>query len=127
MTIARLNLDGSLDNSFDADGKLIIPFGQRQAYTYDVEIQPDGKVVVGGGIQDSRQDPNPNFLLVRRNSDGSPDLSFGQSGTVETSISATSDYLRSLALQTDGKIIAAGHAASPTGRDDFALVRYLGQ
>ncbi len=66
---------------------------------------------------------NYDFALVRYNSDGSLDTSFSGDGKVTTSIGAGSAYGRSIAVQTDGKILVGGYAAGASG-DEYALTRY---
>src|SRR5262249_22258195 len=72
----------------------------------------------------------PNFALVRLNTDGSLDTSFGIGGKVNTDFFGGIDAAR-IALQADGKVVAAGAASrSLINRDltdaDFALARYEG-
>jgi uncharacterized delta-60 repeat protein len=115
-TLARYNSDGSLDTTFDGDGKVItVLAGFQQGY--DIAIQPDGKIVVAG-LSDN------DFAVVRYNANGSPDTSFGLTGIgiVTTSI-LNVDAAYSLALQNDGKIIVAGYATNDAN-SDYALIRY---
>ena len=113
--LARYNTDGSLDTSFDDDGKLILDMGSTVDRANAVLIQPDGKILVGG-MGGSILD----FALARLNSDGSLDTSFGTGGKVSTAIGASTDSISALALQSDGKILAAGFASG----GGFALARY---
>ncbi len=93
-TIMRYNSNGSLDTSFDDDGKIETNNG------YSVAVQSDGKILVG-----SRS--NSNYLLMRYNENGSLDTSFDGDGKVEY-YSANSGYILSIAVQSNGKIIATG-------------------
>ncbi|MUG95780.1 hypothetical protein F7734_26855 [Scytonema sp. UIC 10036] len=116
--VVRYNPDGSLDTSFGSGGKVITPVGNSYGYDvcFDIVIQSDGKIVAGGyAFSGSSED----FALVRYNSDGSLDTSFGTGGVILTPIGNHTDRIYSLAIQSDGKIIAAGEANS-----DFALARY---
>ena len=127
--VARYNSNGTLDTSFGTGGKVITEFfssfGQASAQAVSVAVQPDGKIVVAGY---ANIDGGENFALVRYNSDGTLDASFGTAGKVSTPFDpanqgfsyATAD---SLALQQDGKIVLAGQAYS-NGGSDFALARY---
>ncbi|HEX7999045.1 MAG TPA: FG-GAP-like repeat-containing protein [Pyrinomonadaceae bacterium] len=120
--VARYNTDGSLDTSFDADGKVNTQiFTSNQAYA--VAIQPDGKLVIAGYAFNGGY----SFALVRYNQNGSLDNSFDTDGKVTTSILGNNDVARAVAVQPDGKIVAAGFAGATTqsGTDfEFALVRY---
>src|SRR5439155_18152885 len=73
--VARLNADGSLDNSFDADGLATIDFGFDDQAT-GVAVQPDGKIVVTGTASGA----SPDFAVARLNANGSPDTTFGPGG-----------------------------------------------
>ncbi len=121
--VVRYENNGSLDTSFDGDGKVIIDMGNFNVAN-DIVIQPDGKIVVVGG---SRVVGSSNyaFAVARLNSDGSLDASFDGDGRVITSLGSYSfTGAAAVALQTDGKIIAAGHSGSTHSTADFALVRY---
>ena len=61
---------------------------------------------------------------MRYNTDGSLDTSFDGDGKVTTAIGSGADYARSVAIQSDGKIVAAGYSLG--SNSDFALVRYAG-
>ena len=117
--IVRYNVNGSLDTSFDGDGKLIIPIGTNTDQASSLVIQPDGKIVIAGG---SRATPSNNFALVRVNSNGSFDTSFDGDGIVTTPMGAGIDGASDVALQADGKIVAAGDGIG--ANFDFAVVRY---
>ncbi len=115
--LARYNPNGTLDLSFGDEGRVITP-GFAQA----VAIQSDGKIVVGGTIS-GQHHPNPiRFALTRYNSDGSTDATFDADGTVTTAIGTGSAYLRSIAIHSDGKIVAAGYISN--SQNAFALARY---
>ena len=119
VALARFNSNGSLDTTFDGDGiaTLVLPDNQN---LLDIAIQPDGKIIVGGntGNFPAFQD----FMVVRFNANGTPDASFGPSGIGVIQVSFdTVDNFSSVALQTDGKIVAGGYATS--NNIDFALIR----
>jgi uncharacterized delta-60 repeat protein len=85
--LARLNADGTLDESF-------VPASAVNAYVYSIIVQPDGKILVGGGINETHA------LLVRLNNDGSLDSTFN---------SLINDSgINSMVLQPDGKLLVAG-------------------
>jgi len=117
--LMRFNPDGSLDETFDGDGKVSTPLGQSDDIARAVAIQPDGKIVAAGYAVSA---PNTFFALVRYNADGSLDTTFGNGGKVISSIYG-GDAVNSLLIQLDGKIVAVGEA-SVNNRDYFALARY---
>jgi uncharacterized delta-60 repeat protein len=62
------------------------------------------------------------FALVRYNANGSLDTDFGTGGKVTTDIGSDDDSANSVAIQADGKILAAGYSYG--NNTDFALARY---
>lgn len=121
--VVRYETTGALDTSFDGDGKVVIDMGNFSSAN-DIVIQRDGKIVVVGasGVVGSS---NYAFAVARLNSDGSLDASFDGDGRVITSLGSYSyTGAVAVALQTDGKIITAGHSGSAYSTADFALVRY---
>jgi uncharacterized delta-60 repeat protein len=118
--VVRYNSNGSLDTSFDGDGKVTSDFGGGQDEAYSLAIQTDGRIVVAGR---ARMAGNYEFALARYNSDGSLDTTFDSDGRVTTPIGPGTAEVRSLVIQSDGKI-AAGGRASNGSNFDFALARY---
>ncbi|WP_235116465.1 putative Ig domain-containing protein [Desmonostoc muscorum] len=122
--LSRYNPDGSLDTAFGTNGKVITQVSTPNAYNFDdfaasVTVQSNGKILVAGGAYDSNFGSASNFALVRYNSDGSLDSTFGNGGRVVTNTGYGAGS--SVVLQSDGNILVAGGA----GRE-FTLVRYLG-
>lgn len=114
-TLVRYNSDGSLDGSFGGDGVTTNgPAGQPHAMT----LQPDGKIVVAGQTTGG----TPAFELARYGTNGALDTSFGGGGSVLTPIGFGASIAEAVALQGDGKIVAAG--ASQGSSVYFALARY---
>jgi uncharacterized delta-60 repeat protein len=121
IALARYNVDGSLDNSFDGDGKVVASFPGSSTVTAGV-LQSDGKIIAAGNIRNETYD---NFALARFNSDGSLDSSFGTNGQTVTKVGNGHNTINAVALQSDGKIIAVGNSGNNNGtQNDFALVRY---
>jgi len=120
--LARLNSDGSLDNTFGNNGFVSTDFAGNQDLGASLVIQPDGKILVGGFA--ANQALNFDFALTRYNSDGSLDNTFGTSGRVVSDFGGSQDRAFAVALQPNGKIIAAGEAYSAGTLYDFALARF---
>lgn len=110
---------GSLDLSFDTDGKVTPDVGIGYAYGNSVVIQSDGKIVMAGSKSSGT---NKDFALIRCYSNGSLDNTFDGDGRLTTDFGNYS-YGRSVALQSDGKIVVAGTSTDGSG-NDFALARY---
>jgi len=117
--VVRFNSDGTLDNSFHFDGRNTFPIGIALARSTSVCVQADGRIFLGGY---ANINGNYDFALARFNEDGSVDTNFGSNGSVTTSIGPALDYARSIAIQSDGKVLLAG--ITEEDNDDFALVRY---
>ncbi|WP_417914309.1 delta-60 repeat domain-containing protein [Candidatus Electronema sp. JM] len=109
-----------LDSSFGHDGRVAVELGTGGSRANAVLAQPDGKILVAGS---SSNGADRDFMLFRLLPDGSLDQEFNQTGTVITPLSSFDDEALSVALQPDGKILAAGYSSSDKDRD-FALVRY---
>ncbi len=125
--VARYNTDGTLDTTFGRGGKVRTDFPGLAAVPSAVVIQTDGKIVVAGGAFPFFTFAG-NFELVRYNPNGSLDRSFGNGGIV-TTIFPQGSYAFDVALQPDGKIIAAGTVfvdfnPGDMSDTDFALARY---
>jgi uncharacterized delta-60 repeat protein/uncharacterized repeat protein (TIGR01451 family) len=131
--LARYNADGSLDTTFGGDlpfpapgdGKVTTDFAGGLDIAHGVAIQGDGKIVAAGWAfapVSGTQDFSDDFGLARYNIDGSLDPTFGVVGKVTTDFGGDLDYASDVAIQEDGKIVAAGVARVPG--NDFALARY---
>ena len=123
-TLVRYNADGSLDASFDGDGKAFTDFGGRNDNLGSLALQADGKLVAGGYTDDVAFPGNVEFALARYNADGAIDSSFGTGGVVRTSFGRP-DYGQGVAIQPDGNIVLAGFGVGE-GQTAFAVARYLG-
>ena len=95
-----------LDPSFNGDGRVIIPVPGTNEIARDVAIQPDGKLIIAG--YDNWLTADKDVILARVNPDGGLDGTFGAGGVVTTSLSGGDDTAYAVAVQPDGKIVAAG-------------------
>ena len=119
--LTRYNADGSLDTTFgdNNDGIVITTVGASTASAQDAVVQADGKIVVVGGA-------GSDTAVVRYNSDGSLDTTFGGgTGIVVEDIGSQSatDRGNSVALTSDGKILVGG-SANDGSQTAFALTRF---
>ncbi len=122
--LARYMPDGRLDAGFGAGGKIVTDFGSKvgssaandAAIANAVAVQADGKIIAAGrSVQD--------FAFTRYMPDGRLDASFGTGGKVLAKVGyGDFAYATAVALQTDGKIVAAGETFSPDS-DDLVIVR----
>ncbi|PYE47937.1 putative Ig domain-containing protein [Deinococcus yavapaiensis] len=118
--LVRYNSNGTLDTTFGSGGKVTTPIGTSNDFAYALVMQPDGKLVAAGATYNGS---NSDLALVRYNSNGSLDTTFGTSGKVTTPIGTSDDQAHALVMQPDGKLVAAGQASNGSNFD-FALVRY---
>ena len=97
--------DGSLDNTFGINGIVTTSFGPyTQSEVFDLALQADGKIVVIGGFNNDQFPLNDTeYRIIRYNTNGSLDNSFGNNGIVNTSYD-----IRHVKIQTDGKILVQG-------------------
>ncbi|MCK0155512.1 hypothetical protein MWU49_17490 [Alcanivorax sp. S6407] len=119
--LTRYNADGSPDSSFGNNGMVTLAIGSEIDAISAMVRQPDGKLVVAGRTQGNNR--RYDFFIARLLEDGNPDVSFGNNGITVTAVSTSTDIANALALQADGKLIAAGYTSGAEGID-FALVRY---
>jgi uncharacterized delta-60 repeat protein len=114
--LARYNSNGTLDATFGTGGGKTTAFGApTSAQVNSIAIQADGKIVAGGLTIVNNI---ANFALARYNSNGTLDTTFGSGGKAVTDFGAD-DRAFSVALQVDGKVVAAGMTGA-----NFALARY---
>ena len=109
---------GDLDPTFSGDGKLTDWAG----YAHGVAIQPDGKIVMVGLAAAN----DNSFSVARYNTEGSPDVTFGVNGRVTTTFGSDDAESMAVAVQSDGKIVAAGYVCpcGDYGAAAFAIARY---
>lgn len=122
--LARYNLDGSLDTTFNTTGKALGAVGGSDDFAYAVTLQSDGKIVLAGTSWNGVNHVY-DFSLARFNTNGSLDTSFLSGGKVVTPVSTAADEAHGVVVQPDGKIVAGGFATTGTNVD-FAWVRYEG-
>ena len=125
VALARYSADGALDASFGTGGKTTTAIGTGSSSAEALAVQADGSLVVAGSTNDTGG--LQHFALARYSPNGILDPSFGSGGKVKTAVSSEFDGAYALALQPDGKLVAAGSSIQGPGTGSgFALVRYLG-
>jgi uncharacterized delta-60 repeat protein len=124
--LARYNPNGSLDASFDGDGRVFTDFGFGDVVNA-LTIQRDGKIIAAGIAKSSSSRDANEFGVARYNPDGSLDASFGGDGRVLTAFTPLTDSAADAVVQPDGKIVVGGIANfswEPPHHPDYALARY---
>lgn len=120
--IARYNTNGSPDNTFSGDGKLVASMGFSDV-CQSVALQADGKIVVVGYTYTDTNFDSAYFAIARFNSNGTPDNTFSDDGKQLTDFDSTSSFATSVAIQSDGKIVVAGRSFL-NNQDNFSVARY---
>jgi uncharacterized delta-60 repeat protein len=108
----RYDSNGAIDTSFGVNGKVTTKVGNSINHGNGVVVQSDGKIVVTGQA-------DSNLVLLRYGSAGTPDPSFGGTGTALVSLGANSLGGEALSLQGDDKILVTG-----SGNGDFVVLRF---
>ena len=124
--MARYNSNGTLDTSFGTGGLVTTDFGGNNDVANAITIQSDGKIVLAGYSEDASG--NDSFALVRYNTSGSLDTSFGTGGLVTTGFGDGHDHATGVAIDATGGIIVSGTSfLNSTGQTSthahFALLR----
>lgn len=113
--IVRLNPDGSLDPSFGTGGIMI---SANQIHLTDLVIQPDGKILTAATT--SILGTTFDFAVVRYESDGSLDASFGSNGYAANG----SGHAQDLILDADGSIVLLGYLPVFRNGSDYLAARF---
>lgn len=112
IALARLNPDGTLDNSFG------FPESGFYGDIYDLEIQPDGKILIAGLFTGSLNFPASN--VARLNSNGSFDISLNDFANPTDRLALVAYAIK---LQPDGKIIVGGSIADQNFSNNYGTKR----
>lgn len=129
MAVVRYLPDGSLDPGFGDNGVASIRFNYYWQQLYNIALQQDGRIVLGGNVSYERTETKEiveDLAMTRLNTDGSLDTTFGNGGLVVTDLGTEIEIVNEVLVQEDGKIIAAGrsthgYVGSFAG---FVMVRY---
>ncbi len=105
--LARYNPDGTPDATFGNGGVAITDFGGDESPGV-ISFQPDGKIIIGGLWRDNN---GSDLLIVRYNTDGSVDGSFGNGGYVRVDF-GNEDQVLNISVAPDGKIVFSGQGSS---------------
>lgn len=118
----RLNTDGTLDDTFAANGVFTLQSGGWDHYTCEgMQIQEDDKIVLAGdfGYQNYEY---YDAVAVRLDIDGNLDNNFASNGIFRLNISRL-DTFTSVAKQSDGSLVFAGYSMYGTADIDIMSVR----
>src|SRR6185503_19272253 len=106
-----------IDNSFGTNGTASLPLGNAAKA---MAMQADGKIILAGTYTDGS---GKQFVIARFNSDGTVDNGFDGDGFLITDFGSPDEGIRSVAIQSDGKIVAVGYTVL-SGSKLIAAARY---
>ncbi len=118
MALCRFNEDGSMDNEFGENGGIVVPYKENvDVFSLDIDFQPDGKILTAGGSGA----PFKSLVLVRYNSNGQLDPSFGEDGISDVVSDTAILGAGSVHYLDDGKILTSGQL-TPIGPTAYILL-----
>jgi uncharacterized delta-60 repeat protein len=117
--MAKYSSTGILDGGFGTGGKVLTAIGD-QALSYGIQVQADGKIILAGF---SRLAGVNRFTFARYEANGTLDTGFGTNGITTLNAGTGDSGAYSLALKSDGKIVATGYALDALGQYFFAVVQ----
>lgn len=119
--VARFTASGTLDGTFNTTGYSILDFGGSADQLLAITMLPNSKIVSGGTyINGSYLDS----VVVRLNSSGALDGSFGTAGVKKISFGAANDQIRWISALPNGKFVVAVQTADATSADDFGVAQF---
>src|SRR3989344_1132876 len=118
--LARYNTDGSLDTTFDTDGKLTTDFNNFEDEGFSMVIY--GSSIIVGGFASSGS--TTDFAVAVYKNDGSLDTSYGNGGKLTYDFNSAEEYVADIKVQQDSQVILVGSTIG--GTTDFALSRFNG-
>ncbi|MEA2522215.1 MAG: hypothetical protein QOI81_1861 [Actinomycetota bacterium] len=119
----RYTAKGGVDKSWGKSGRVITSFGKGSDAAYGIAIQANGKMVVVGRVH--RTTTGADFGLVRYNTDGSINQTFGTKGKVKTDFSGGQDTARDIVITDSNRRIVVVGDAVKNGVRKMALARYV--
>jgi uncharacterized delta-60 repeat protein len=122
--IIRFDSSGIVDPTFGHNGRIIADYQGHEGFVSTIKIQPDGKLVLAGAATDTIN-YDDDIMLMRFNSDGSPDTTFGMNGVATADYNSSYEWANSMILQQDGKIVIAGISDGGSSQIDALIARFL--
>jgi uncharacterized delta-60 repeat protein len=121
----RLNADGSPDTSFSGDGRTLVDFGNPNDFGRGIAVDAAGRLVLAGQTDNGRggSEAVRDFAVARLTPAGNLDATFSGDGRQTVDFGGDRDAADAVAIQADGRIVAAGEVQAPSLDAEFALVR----
>jgi uncharacterized delta-60 repeat protein len=129
--VTRIDSTGNVDSTFGTNGFTYFDHTNIAGPTFwsywvnTIDVQPDGKIIIGGGCRDKTIGIyDTRFAVGRLNSDGSMDSTFGTFGRAVIDFPENFERIHDVAIQPDGKIFLIGETQLvPTINSDIAIAR----
>jgi uncharacterized delta-60 repeat protein len=119
--LMRYNTNGTLDTTFGVGGVVQTNFLGFGGVVTSVKIDPKGRIVAAGVINTNSPNNYGDLAVARYTASGSLDTSFGSQG-IFTRDHCPYESIEEIAIQPDGKIVAAGWALPPNHSTDYDFV-----
>src|SRR4051794_33289090 len=119
----RLMAAGTLDPTFNTNGKQTIDFHQLEDSAQGVATQADGSVVVAGWTQIDNTPGGIDWAIARYTQSGALDTSFNGTGTRQIDFFGRQDQAQFVLVQPDQKIVVVGKAFDPARGTPLTIVR----
>lgn len=120
IAVIRLTKDGFLDNTFAANGQLLVPISDGEVTAYEVKTTAEGAIFVAGTV--TKDAPGGTYgIVLKLTAAGQPDEGFGNLGVSLVQFAYDAE-IRAAVLQADGKLLTAGSFA-PDGTSRAGLLR----
>jgi uncharacterized delta-60 repeat protein len=118
MLILQLNEDGTPDPDFGINGVVVAENSPSEKNAFALALQEDKKILLAGYSvnNDYRNAP----VVLRFSETGTLDTSFGTNGIVTIPVTESDNDFSAVSVQSDGKIVAAGHISN--GLSWFSLL-----
>lgn len=121
LTLARVNTNGTLDTTFGINGISIQNRPGLSTYPFSVKFQNDGKIVAA---YDYKPGNFREFTIVRFNSDGILDTTFGDNGIAHTSIGTGNATAYDVTILSNNKFLVCGISTNAQGRQNLTFALY---
>jgi len=119
-SLIRFDQNGLIDLSFGSSGIALAAIGDYDSESSALALQNDGRIIVAG---ETYQDGKFVLTLAKFDTNGALDSTFGEGGSVLTTMTTANGYASSLAIQADGKILTAGAVETAGSVSAFGIVR----
>jgi len=126
IALGRLTAEGKIDNSFDEDGiKVLTNYGDMASVGLVPISIKDGKILIVNQYQENAPPYNNGILLIRFNSDGSFDPTFGDQGIAKVAFpDCNSPRFCSILIDTENKIIGVGSYRDASWVDQQFMAKF---